>query len=316
MLFWKKEEQGEEERGREKEIENLTKTLRFSFSSSLTWVKHHLQMQRARRAARDILPHGELLLFLFFLGGEVGVERGVERLSFLKKIRKVRLLLTFLLFLHRLQRKTRQRGPSSRLFLRFYPLSEAWRLQILALCRGCVIDRARCRAFEGAVFVFFVLDEAALPLRRASRSTTNQRSSSFSLSLAAHLGDLEHVPARACKGEGAEFLIPLHVLDLDLVVGRHGAVKKKEAKERKAAAASKRAASSVVQRLLFSHASDRVLSVSRHTERATQTCDANVRAAKKGEPGRGGASCWEEGQANAISKAPKSVLGDERKTKE
>ena len=33
--------------------------------SRLTWVKHDVQVQRARRAARNVLPRGELLLFFF-----------------------------------------------------------------------------------------------------------------------------------------------------------------------------------------------------------------------------------------------------------
>ena len=71
------------------ERERERKKVEIKKHSQLTWVKHDVQVQRARRAARDVLPHGELLLF-FFVVVVVVVE--VENKVVRRKIRKVRLL--------------------------------------------------------------------------------------------------------------------------------------------------------------------------------------------------------------------------------
>ena len=88
-------------------------------------------------------------------------------------------------------------------------------------------------------FVFFVFrsSEAAAAAAAADDNRRLRFSSLFRISpsFSSHLGDLEHVSARAGKGEGPELLVPLHVLDFDLVVGRHSVWmrKLKEAKRRK-----------------------------------------------------------------------------------
>ena len=57
-------------RARSKKIEKeniCSLSLTLSGSKNLTRVEHHVQVQRARRTARNVLSHGELLLFFIYL---------------------------------------------------------------------------------------------------------------------------------------------------------------------------------------------------------------------------------------------------------
>ena len=68
LFFWKRRERREGEKKKAKGRTGTKKTKKLFLSNSLTRVEHHMQMQRARRAARDVLSRGELLLWCFLVG--------------------------------------------------------------------------------------------------------------------------------------------------------------------------------------------------------------------------------------------------------